>query len=351
MAGLSRATSVVFVALLFFHHASEGFQVPRSRSVLKRPAFTRFERSRLTASSLPISDDDVLASSIVKPGPHIKVYGRTLSLVGFYFLFVTFGSAILMYPVLTAAWLWSLCFDRTQRKAVDWVVHVWAKLSMLACFSWPRVTGLENLGLGKEAGGLGGKGEAFLLVPNHTSFMDIYALSGFLPMRLKYVSKIEILRVPLIGWAMRMAKHVAIRRTNRTSQMKTFKDTVDSLVAGSSVVTFAEGTRSPDGTLKNFKKGPFKMAPKAGVRIVPVSISGLYRFMPPSAILPLAFPGRSIEIKVHPPVETEGRSQEDVLLEVFQAVNSGLPPHQRTKLTAMTLPPKNMTLPPKNASV
>jgi len=117
MAGLSRATSVVFVALLFFHHASEGFQVPRSRSVLKRPAFTRFERSRLAASSLPISDDDVLASSIVKPGPHIKVYGRTLSLVGFYFLFVTFGSAILMYPVLTAAWLRSLCFDRTQRKA------------------------------------------------------------------------------------------------------------------------------------------------------------------------------------------------------------------------------------------
>mmetsp|Transcript_73779 Transcript_73779/g.144297 ORF Transcript_73779/g.144297 Transcript_73779/m.144297 type:complete len:81 (-) Transcript_73779:197-439(-) len=43
-----------------------------------------------------------------------------------------------MYPVLTAAWLWSLCFDRTQRKAVDWVVHVWAKASMLACLcpSW-----------------------------------------------------------------------------------------------------------------------------------------------------------------------------------------------------------------------
>jgi 1-acyl-sn-glycerol-3-phosphate acyltransferase len=76
------------------------------------------------------------------------------------------------------------------------------------------------------------------------------------------------------------------------------------LTHGSSVVTFAEGTRSPDGTLQKFKKGPFKMSAKAGVRIVPVSICGLHRWMPPTAILPLAFPFRAVEIVIHPPVET-----------------------------------------------
>ena len=70
------------------------------------------------------------------------------------------------------------------------------------------------------------------------------------------------------------------------------------------MVTFAEGTRSPDGTLHKFKKGPFKMSSKAGVRIVPVSVCGLHRWMPPSAVLPLAFPFRAVEIVIHPPVDT-----------------------------------------------
>jgi len=93
------------------------------------------------------------------------------------------------------------------------------------------------------------------------------------------------------------------------------------------VVTFAEGTRSPDGTLKQFKKGPFKMSKKAGVRIIPVSICDLWRWMPPSAILPLGYP-RQVEIKIHPPVETAGRDESEVERETFAAINSGLPEFQ-----------------------
>eukprot|EP00622_Pseudochattonella_farcimen_P003578 FR738784.1.p1 GENE.FR738784.1~~FR738784.1.p1 ORF type:complete len:173 (+),score=20.03 FR738784.1:60-521(+) len=151
---------------------------------------------------------------------------------------------------------------------------------------------------------------------------------------MKYVSKIEILRIPLIGWAMRFAGHIAIRRTDRRSQMQTFKDTIQSLMDGNSVVTFAEGTRSKDGTLKKFKKGPFKMCNRAGVRVVPVSICDLHRWMPSSALLPLAFP-RRVEIKIHPVVDTEGRKEEDVLKEVYKAVNDGLPDFQKSTITPL----------------
>eukprot|EP00614_Pseudopedinella_elastica_P018382 CAMPEP_0172647358 /NCGR_PEP_ID=MMETSP1068-20121228/240712_1 /TAXON_ID=35684 /ORGANISM="Pseudopedinella elastica, Strain CCMP716" /LENGTH=356 /DNA_ID=CAMNT_0013461635 /DNA_START=103 /DNA_END=1173 /DNA_ORIENTATION=- len=258
----------------------------------------------------------------VPPGPFsVKLAGRNLNLVGLYFMVTSFASAIVVYPFLTAAWLWSLVFDRKRQRGVDWIIHVWAKLSMLSCFYAPKVTGLENLPKNT--------GEAFLLVPNHTSFLDIYSISGFIPIRLKYVSKVEILRVPLIGWAMRMARHIAIRRTDRKSQLETFKDTVASLKAGNNVVTFAEGTRSPDGTLKQFKKGPFKMSKKAGVRIIPVSICDLWRWMPPSAILPLGYP-RQVEIKIHPPVETAGRDESEVERETFAAINSGLPEFQQS---------------------
>ena len=92
------------------------------------------------------------------------------------------------------------------------------------------------------------------------------------------MSKIEILDIPLIGWAMRWAGHIAIRRGDRRSQLETFKDTVASLKAGNAVVTFAEGTRSTDGRLANFKAGPFKMAINAGVDIVPVSLVNIWRW-------------------------------------------------------------------------
>ena len=54
------------------------------------------------------------------------------------------------------------------------------------------------------------------------------------------------------------------------------------------VLLFAEGTRSQDGRLGEFKRGPFTMAQKAGVRIVPVTITGVMKAMPPFALAPLA---------------------------------------------------------------
>merc|ERR1712087_415351 len=144
--------------------------------------------------------------------------------------------------------------------------------------------------------------EAELYVPNHCSFLDIFALSGYLPRRFKYVSKIEILRIPLIGWAMQFAKHIAIRRTDRASQLATFKDAVACLQGGSSLVTFPEGTRSKDGRIMAFKKGPFTMAARAKVRVVPISIIGTHIFQPPGSVFPLARP-RGVRLIVHPPLD------------------------------------------------
>jgi 1-acyl-sn-glycerol-3-phosphate acyltransferase len=69
---------------------------------------------------------------------------------------------------------------------------------------------------------------------------------------------------------MGFAKHIAIRRKDRASQMKTLTDAIDTLKAGNLLVTFPEGTRSKDGKLSSFKKDPFTMAARAGVRLVPI---------------------------------------------------------------------------------
>ena len=63
-----------------------------------------------------------------------------------------------------------------------------------------------------------------LLVPTHTSFLEILTLSGFLNKPIKYVSKDSILKIPLIGWPMRLAGHIALKTDSRRSQLETFKD-------------------------------------------------------------------------------------------------------------------------------
>merc|ERR1719326_16851 len=111
---------------------------------------------------------------------------------------------------------------------------------MLTCRFKLEVVGLENLPKGTQNA---------LYVPNHTSFMDILTMTAFVPRPMKYVSKAQILKIPFIGWPMRLAGHIALRTESRRSQLETFKQTVASLRAGNSVITFPEGGRSPTGVL------------------------------------------------------------------------------------------------------
>ena len=157
----------------------------------------------------------------------------------------------------------------------------------------PEVIGLENLPAA---------GDNCLYVPNHTSFLDILSLTGFIPRPMKYVSKASILKIPLIGWPMSLAGHIALKTDSRRSQLETFKDTVASLRDGNSVITFPEGGRSQTGKLIPFKRGPFKMALQAGVPIVPVTIGGLARWYPKGTLLPIDVP-KDVKVTIHPVVD------------------------------------------------
>jgi len=188
-----------------------------------------------------------------------KVGSKSLNPVGLLFGASMTIWVIALYPLVLSSALLSQLFDRKKRRPMDFMVKLWAKTSMLSLFYRPRVVGAELMPP---------RDQPVLLVPNHCSYLDILTLSAYLPRPFKYISKVEILRIPFIGWAMGFAGHIALRRADRRSQLETFKDTVASLEAGNSVAAFAEGTRSPDGRLKKFKRGPFKMARG---RVVPLA--------------------------------------------------------------------------------
>ena len=249
----------------------------------------------------------------------LKLGSKAMNPVGAIFGLSMSCWVIAMYPLVLTCAAISRVSDWKRRRAMDWMVGFWSRVSMLTCGYRPAVVGAEHLP---------DRDEAVLYVPNHCSYLDILTLSAFLPRPFKYISKIEILRIPFIGWAMGFAGHIALRRADRRSQLESYKAAVASLKDGNSLVAFTEGTRSDDGTLKKFKRGPFKMAIDAGVDIVPIALCDLHKWHPPSALMPLAVP-KGVELKVLPRVKTRDRSADELMADVQAAVDAALPDHQK----------------------
>lgn len=298
-----------------------GFPVNNPSSIHTRfhPAIARRRECNLHLSDAAIALPGVTVAPVVPMPPHVKVKGEILTPYGVMLAAVVFATAIMVQIPVGLAYLWSRVFDKKRRRAVDWIIFFWARFSMTICGYVPEVVGLENLP--KDGGNC-------LYVPNHTSFLDILTLTGFLPRAIKYVSKVEILKIPFIGWPMKLAGHIALSRETRRSQLEAFKDTVQSLKDGNSVITFPEGTRAQDGRLQPFKRGPFKMAIQAGVPIVPVTLCGLAPWYPKGTLLPIRVP-KNVRVIIHPQVSTEGVDEATLSSQIWETLNESLPPYQQ----------------------
>ena len=153
------------------------FRVPLpQRSALLQ---TSRHTARLT-SPLKLDAATSISATIppLPPAPTTNVVMRGITAL--YFAFACFGSALIVYPPLIGITLTSLFLDNTRRRWNDWVVAAWARFTLTFMRASVTVEGTENLPP---------HGEAVMFVPNHSSFLDIFALSGFLPRRFKYISK------------------------------------------------------------------------------------------------------------------------------------------------------------------
>jgi 1-acyl-sn-glycerol-3-phosphate acyltransferase len=118
-------------------------------------------------------------------------------------------------------------------------------------------------------------------VCNHTSFVDIWALLATLPGSVRFVAKRELLAVPFFGQAVRASGQIPINRRNRRDAFAAYDDAATAIRGGISAIVFVEGTRSRDGALAEFKKGPFVLAIRAGALVIPVHVAGGREALPP----------------------------------------------------------------------
>jgi len=242
--------------------------------------------------------------------------------LGLFFVVATFAWSVLFFVPMVLMHPAILAFDRIRRRAHDAVALSWLRISLWTVGLAPRVVHPERLLSNNQP---------VMYVTNHASNLDVYAIA-YLRRRFKYVSKSEIFRVPIIGWAMALTGNLSLKRTDRKSAMATFRGMVRLLQSGTSMVVFPEGTRSKTGRLGRFRPGAFKAARTAGVPVVPVTIQGTREVMPFDALVPLRYPSKRITLTVHPSIPTTGRSDTDVMQAAFEAIDSALPEGERTVL-------------------
>jgi 1-acyl-sn-glycerol-3-phosphate acyltransferase len=127
-----------------------------------------------------------------------------------------------------------------------------------------KVTGMEKLGPGRP----------YVFVSNHQSYFDVLCLIGHTVPSMRFMAKKELVYVPIFGQLMWAAGHIVIDRKRHDKSRFGVQKAGEKIREGTSVLVFAEGTRSPDHVLGPFKKGGFILALEAGVPVVPVSIAG-----------------------------------------------------------------------------
>jgi 1-acyl-sn-glycerol-3-phosphate acyltransferase len=152
-----------------------------------------------------------------------------------------------------------------------WAARSWSRWILRATGVTLRVEGVETLSPVRPQ----------IVVSNHQSWYDVFAISASMPKTFHFVAKKELERIPLFGRAWKVAGHISIDRSDRQAAIRSLDDAAARMAAeDAAVVIFPEGTRSPDGALLSFKKGAFMLSRKSGVELHPAAVSGTRSVMP-----------------------------------------------------------------------
>jgi 1-acyl-sn-glycerol-3-phosphate acyltransferase len=182
-----------------------------------------------------------------------------------------------------------------------------------------HVTGLENIP----------RDRACIFMSNHVSNLDPPALISLIPGRTSAFMKRSLMNLPVLGTGFRQGEFIAVDRSGNAADAKASVAAAQQVLAkGVHMTTFVEGTRSRDGRMMSFKKGPFFLAMAAGAPCIPVSIHGTEKILGKGSLR--MHPGPA-NVAFHAPIDPAGfATREELMQTVRTAIASGLPEWMRT---------------------
>ena len=211
----------------------------------------------------------------------------------FYFFFVTLWTAIL-FPFAVLSMLVTL----DTSTSLWWARRIWSPGLLRLGGVTLEISGQENVDPSRP----------MIYASNHQSAADIPALFVSIPLDFRYVCKSQLKWVPFIGWYLMAAKYIFVDRSNRASAIASLEKGGAMIRNGINIVVYPEGTRSRDGSVLPFKKGPFALALKARVPVVPVTIEGAQKLMPKGSwrVIP-----NKVKVRIGKPIDTTGYGEEE----------------------------------------
>ncbi|MBW2181490.1 MAG: 1-acyl-sn-glycerol-3-phosphate acyltransferase [Deltaproteobacteria bacterium] len=206
---------------------------------------------------------------------------------------ICLATLIVFFPITLTALL-----SRSGNLAFS-ISQVWAWVVLKVTFTRSSVKGKENIK----------KDESYVVISNHQSHFDIPVLVTKLGIQFRWIIKKELLKVPLFGYALYASRNIFIDRSNKKETIKSIHKGIKRLPKGTSLLFFAEGTRSPDGKIHAFKKGGFVTAIEEQMTILPVTVNGSRKVLPKGSIV---FSPGAIELVIGDPVDTSGYTSDRI---------------------------------------
>jgi 1-acyl-sn-glycerol-3-phosphate acyltransferase len=207
-------------------------------------------------------------------------------------IFFVFSTIVFTLPGLVS-WF----FSRSGRWGA-WSTRQWSRSILWAAGIRWSLAGKEHVR----------KGEAYVIVANHASMLDIAVCSAGLPVLFHFVSRPFFFKIPLMGWGMFFTRQIPIDRDNPRKAARALRDLDRRFRNGTSVLLFPEGTRSPDGSIARYKRGPFLTTIRGGVPVLPVRLRGVHELLPKGNFSPR--PGK-VTMTIGEPFPTTGMADRD----------------------------------------
>ena len=223
------------------------------------------------------------------------------------------GFTLIVLSTLFTAVFTIICFPWKNGKAPRAVQVFWSR-SVIRLLLLPiKVTGRENVD----------PKQSYVFVANHQSFLDVFAVYGWLPNNFKWLMKKEIRRVPFVGTACAVAGHIFVDRSNPRAALQSMEKVKKELVDGISTVIFPEGTRTKTGEIGRFKQGAFKIAMDMELPVVPITLNGFYKAMPSGQ--PFANPYSHLSLHIGKPIDiSQFTDINDAMVHVREKVEQGV---------------------------
>jgi 1-acyl-sn-glycerol-3-phosphate acyltransferase len=209
----------------------------------------------------------------------VYLWAPFANLLWYFYTIVMATLSLLLWP-----------FDRTGAMQ-HWCARWWCRLIAWTIGARIRVHGTANVRADR----------AYVYMANHSSLIDTPAMFAYLPHQFKIMAKKELFYIPFMGWHLWTSGNFPVDRSDGRKTARSLRAVIAGVRAGKSLVVFPEGTRTPDGKLQDFKPGAFKIALRAGVPIVPVTIRGTFKLLPKTTLAPR--PGR-VEVIIGQPIDT-----------------------------------------------